>query len=95
MPTVPIEMFDTPPTVGDRVTVTGTVESINEERGEVEISYESVAMAEGEAPTGAETVDESLDRFMRRARARAGTIPDATPPAAVPGRAPRGGIIGE
>lgn len=42
MPTIPIEEFDEAPDLGDKVTVKGKVISIDEESGEVEISYDSV-----------------------------------------------------
>lgn len=41
MPNLPKEMFETPPKVGDRVTVEGSVESIDKD-GNVEISYDKV-----------------------------------------------------
>lgn len=42
MPTIPLEEFDNPPDIGDKVTVKGKVERIDEETDEVQISYDSV-----------------------------------------------------
>lgn len=42
MPTIPLDEFDDAPDIGDRVIVKGKVISIDEDTGEVEISYDSV-----------------------------------------------------
>lgn len=42
MPKIDIEEFDEAPDIGDKVIVKGKVISIDEESGEVEISYDSV-----------------------------------------------------
>lgn len=42
MPTIDIDLFDDEPKVGDKVRVKGKVESIDEDTGKVEISYDDV-----------------------------------------------------
>lgn len=42
MPKLDIDMFDDEPKVGDKVRVKGKVESIDEDTGEVEVSYDDV-----------------------------------------------------
>lgn len=42
MPKLDIDMFDQDPKVGDEVRVKGKVESIDEDTGEVEVSYDDV-----------------------------------------------------
>lgn len=44
MPTLQLDQFDEDdsPTVGDKVTIKGEIESIDTETGEVEVSYDSV-----------------------------------------------------
>lgn len=46
MPTIDIDMFDEDPNVGDKVRVTGKVKSIDEETGEVDISYDDVKIVD-------------------------------------------------
>lgn len=55
MPQIPLEEFDSPPEIGDKVKVTGKVERIDEETDEVHISYDKV-----------EVVDEKKKRKNRR-----------------------------
>lgn len=40
MPTLSIDMFDDAPKVGDKIKVLGKVKSIDEDTGEVEVSYD-------------------------------------------------------
>lgn len=42
MPRLDLDMFDDAPKVGDKVKVMGKVESIDEDTGEVEVSYDDV-----------------------------------------------------
>lgn len=42
MPTLDIDMFDDEPKVGDKIKVTGKVKSIDEDSGDVEVSYDDV-----------------------------------------------------
>lgn len=66
MPKLSIEMFENPPEVGDQVTVTGKVESIDKDTGEVEITYDKVEAGDAES-TDEESTDnspESLDEAM-------------------------------
>lgn len=42
MPTLEIDMFDDAPKVGDKIKVMGKVESIDEDTGEVDVSYDDV-----------------------------------------------------
>lgn len=42
MPNLDLDMFDDAPKVGDKVKVMGKVESIDEDTGEVEVSYDDV-----------------------------------------------------
>lgn len=44
MPRISIDMFDESPKVGDKVKVMGKVKSINEDTGEVEVSYDDVSV---------------------------------------------------
>lgn len=46
MPRLDIDMFDEDPKVGDKVKVTGKVESIDEDSGEVEVSYDDVKIVD-------------------------------------------------
>lgn len=42
MPLIDIDMFDDAPKVGDKIKVLGKVESIDEDTGEVDVSYDDV-----------------------------------------------------
>lgn len=42
MPMIDIDMFDDAPKVGDKIKVMGKVESIDEDTGEVDVSYDDV-----------------------------------------------------
>lgn len=42
MPTLDLDMFDDAPKVGDKIKVTGKVKSIDEDSGDVEVSYDDV-----------------------------------------------------
>lgn len=44
MPRLDIDMFDKAPKVGDKVKVMGKVDSINEDSGEVEVTYDDVTI---------------------------------------------------
>lgn len=44
MPKLDIDMFDETPNVGDKVKVLGKIKSIDEESGEVEVSYDDVSI---------------------------------------------------
>lgn len=46
MPRLGIDMFDETPKVGDRVKVMGKVDSIDEETGEVEVTYGDVSIVD-------------------------------------------------
>lgn len=46
MPKIDIDMFDETPKVGDKVKVTGKVKNIDEDSGEVEVSYDEVSIVE-------------------------------------------------
>lgn len=46
MPNINLDEFDDAPDIGDKVTVKGKVLSIDEETGEVEISYDSVKVGD-------------------------------------------------
>lgn len=46
MPILDIDMFDEDPKVGDKVKVMGKVKSIDEETGEVDISYDDVKIVD-------------------------------------------------
>lgn len=46
MPILDIDMFDEDPKVGDKVKVLGKVESIDEETGEVDVSYDDVKIVD-------------------------------------------------
>lgn len=48
MPKIDIDMFEDSPKVGDKVKVTGEVESIDEDTGEVEVSYDDVSIVDKE-----------------------------------------------
>lgn len=47
MPNLTIDQFDTPPSVGDKIKVLGTVKSINKDTGDVEATYDDVAILTG------------------------------------------------
>lgn len=44
MPKLDLDMFDSPPKVGDSIRVTGKVKDINQDTGEVEVSYDDVSI---------------------------------------------------
>lgn len=44
MPRLDIDMFDKAPKVGDKIKVLGKVDSINEDSGEVEVTYDDVSI---------------------------------------------------
>lgn len=44
MPKLDIDMFDNEPKVGDKIKVMGKVRSIDEDSGEVEVSYDDVTI---------------------------------------------------
>jgi len=44
MPTLNVDQFDKAPSVGDKVKVLGKVKSINEQTGEVDVSYDDVSI---------------------------------------------------
>lgn len=46
MPRLDIDLFDEEPKVGNKVRVTGKVESINEDTGMVEVSYDDVKIVD-------------------------------------------------
>lgn len=46
MPKLDIDLFDEEPKVGNKVRVTGKVESINEDTGMVEVSYDDVKIVD-------------------------------------------------
>lgn len=46
MPTLDIDQFDEAPNVGDKVRVTGKVKSIDEDTGEVEVTYDDVKIVD-------------------------------------------------
>src|SRR5690348_15694581 len=66
MPNINVSMFDSPPSVGDRVTVTGDVQSIDKD-GNVEISYDEVTSVpeENDETDSKNTSSEALDEFMK------------------------------
>ena len=45
-PTIDIDMFDEDPKVGDKVKVLGKIESIDEDTGEVEVTYDDVKIVD-------------------------------------------------
>lgn len=69
MPKLDMDMFDSPPTVGDKVTVTGEVKSINKKNGDVEVTYDRVEVTDrvdtDEEIEDENTVDGALNAFMR------------------------------
>ena len=68
MPNLSIDMFENPPSVGDQVTVSGKVESIDKDTGEVQISYDKVDVAGNESSQEESTdkTPESLDEAMEK-----------------------------
>lgn len=72
MPRLSSEMFETPPAVGQEITVKGTVKDIDPETGEVEVTYESVEVSTSESEGGEEVEDttemrgdEAFDVYMK------------------------------
>lgn len=47
MPKLNVDMFDTEPSVGDKIKVLGTIKSIDTKTGDVEASYDDVAILTG------------------------------------------------
>lgn len=46
MPTLDIDQFDETPRVGDKIKVTGKVKSIDEDTGEVDVTYDDVSIVD-------------------------------------------------
>jgi len=75
MPSLKIDMFDSPPSVGDKVQVDGEVKSIDEKAGTVEVSYDKVTnvdeTAGGHPSQGMKPADmgnsQSLDQALAKA----------------------------
>lgn len=69
MPTLNLEQFDSPPSVGEKVIVKGIIESINTETGEVEVTYDSVeasAAEDADDMPKEETVDDAMEKAFPR-----------------------------
>jgi hypothetical protein len=63
MPTLNIDQFDEPPKIGDQVTVTGKVNSIDQNSGDVDVSYDSVSLGgqNNQSPDNEQTETENPD----------------------------------
>lgn len=61
MPILDIDMFDEDPNVGDKVRVTGKVKSIDEETGEVDISYDDVKIVDEKKRKKRRDNDDDMD----------------------------------
>lgn len=74
MPKLNIDQFEETPNVGDKVKVIGKVQSIDEDSGMVEVSYDDVSIVGKEKETNLEkemspetqTLDESLAESFPR-----------------------------
>jgi len=68
MPKINIDEFDEAPKIGDKVRVTGKVKEIDEDSGEVEISYDEVKIVkvkdrkkdDSDSEVEVETMDEEI-----------------------------------
>lgn len=61
MPRIDIDMFDESPKVGDKVKVLGKVKSINEDTGEVEVSYDDVSVVKNKKKRNRDSDDNDND----------------------------------
>lgn len=61
MPRIDIDMFDESPKVGDKVKVMGKVKSINEDTGEVEVSYDDVSIVKNKKKRDRDNDDDDND----------------------------------
>lgn len=69
MPTLNLDQFESPPSVGDKVTVKGEIESIDTATGEVEVTYDSVTVkSSNEDGRKEETLDEAIDKAFPNRR---------------------------
>lgn len=69
MPKLSIDQFDETPNVGDKVKVIGKVQSIDEDSGEVEVSYDDVSIVgeeKSEKMKMDEEMPEDLDKALNR-----------------------------
>ena len=71
MPKLNIDDFNETPKIGDVVKVTGKVQSINEDTGEVEVSYDEVTVSDkSKEPKGDDSMNEEsqdLDNALAQA----------------------------
>lgn len=65
MPKIDIDMFEDSPKVGDKVKVMGEIESIDEDTGEVEVSYDDVSIVDKSKKKKKRSRDQK-DDFMDR-----------------------------
>lgn len=67
MPKIDIDMFDDSPKVGDKVKVIGKIKFIDEDSGEVEVSYDDVSIIKKDknrSDRGDDNNDEMMDETM-------------------------------
>lgn len=61
MPRLDIDMFDDAPKIGDKVKVLGKVESIDEDSGEVEITYDKASIVKKKKKSSRRNNDDDDD----------------------------------
>lgn len=61
MPTLDIDMFDDTPKVGDKVKVLGKIKSIDEDSGDVSISYDDVSIVKKKKKSKSDSDDNDSD----------------------------------
>lgn len=61
MPRLDIDMFDESPKVGDKVKVMGKVKSIDEDSGEVEVTYDDVSIVKKKRKRNRDNDSDDMD----------------------------------
>lgn len=64
MPKIDIDMFEDSPKVGDNVKVTGKVKSIDEDSGDVEVSYDDVSIVKKSSRDSDDNNDEDVEMTL-------------------------------
>lgn len=74
MPQLDLDMFKNPPEIGDKITVKGKVESIDEDTGSVDVSYDTVTnetkkstkrSSKDDNDNEGPTIDDALGAYMQ------------------------------
>lgn len=77
MPILNIDMFDETPSVGDKVRVTGKIQSIDEENGEVDVSYDKVTIVNNKKRSRKDDDDVEVETTEEEMMPNTQTLDDA------------------